>query len=695
MAIFQPTNITPDLISGEENGVVMIPNLGTDPVTVSWQVNGNSQLVAYQIDFYRNLPNEASPIATTNKITLGTPFSPVSADGTIQRFSCQVAYNKFGFAAVSASNYEGKMKITQWWGATDDESVVQRSLSVFRVNNASSLGITGISGYNGIYYFSGAFAPPSPDHGNTTLLWARWTASRNGNVVYDTGKVWGATSYNWSPGVFYPGEYTVTFSAESSQGEQLSDTATFTSAPSVVTVNGLINAYCDRSVGAVAVDLNYSSPTITAAFTGTPTVRNNQLEFDAGDEAVWNVPSILDGNEWAFFWEGTFYGARGLSETVNVVEITQKDGTTFGMKLGTDGKLSMIFPNGTTLVSTVNYYDTYRFVVYKQNNVPTQPYICYFGIYSEQDESYSYALKSMTGFTEGDIVSVTLRGISQANKWGIIYGSEHTILDNYAKTWDATPYGDGTHWEWYAEDEIDPHVATASIPWSLYMPLYRLNPDGSMRWIMEAVPGESYPIIYDYEAANGQSYQYFLMMSEFNDSEQEKSVTLLTSNTVTPCIWEWDLIEAEKTDGSGTNTVDYTPVNVFRFRANVSSGSIGNGAAPSIYSTFTRYPVVMRDTQNRKSGTLTGLIGWVTAPGQYADDNATMESIRNLSANKNTLFLRSRRGEFMKVAISGEITTTANDNSPKQEITASVPWVEIGPVDGSVASIKAINTEGV
>ena len=137
MAIYQPTNITPDLVSGPENGVVFVAPGGN--VEVSWAVNGNSPLTAYQIDFFKN--DAASTAGTsTGKIVLDTPFSPVSATGAESRFSVYLPYGVggtyFSIAAADA-NKQGKIRITQWWGDGAGQSVVQRSLSVFRITTAT------------------------------------------------------------------------------------------------------------------------------------------------------------------------------------------------------------------------------------------------------------------------------------------------------------------------------------------------------------------------------------------------------------------------------------------------------------------------------------------------------------------------------------------------------------------------------
>ena len=120
---------------------------------------------------------------------------------------------------------------------------------------------------------------------------------------------------------------------------------------------------------------------------------------------------------------------------------------------------------------------------------------------------------------------------------------------------------------------------------------------------------------------------------------------------------------------------------MFRFEGNVSSGSYTNRGARNIQSTFTPYPAVFRSTQNSRQGTLTGLIGRVTN-GEYSDSNETEAALRALSSSQNQLFVRDRRGNLIKIALAGEISMSVNDSTAKQEITASVPWVETGPTDG-------------
>ena len=70
--------------------------------------------------------------------------------------------------------------------------------------------------------------------------------------------------------------------------------------------------------------------------------------------------------------------------------------------------------------------------------------------------------------------------------------------------------------------------------------------------------------------------------------------------------------------------------------------------------------------------------------GTYSDTNALRDAIRALSSTTKILLLRSRRGDLWRIDIAGEIATNIQDSARVQPVTASVPWVETGPVLGPV-----------
>ena len=72
MALYQPTNIYPDLKGGVQNGVILLPYSGTiNDVEVSWTVNGNSPMTDYKIDFYTN--DAASTLTGTRYMSIILP----------------------------------------------------------------------------------------------------------------------------------------------------------------------------------------------------------------------------------------------------------------------------------------------------------------------------------------------------------------------------------------------------------------------------------------------------------------------------------------------------------------------------------------------------------------------------------------------------------------------------------------------
>ena len=74
--LYQPTNIYPSMTGSLGNGVVD----AAKDLRVTWQVNGNSAMVAYQITIYRN-DSASTQLYSTGKQTQGCPFYGVDAAG--------------------------------------------------------------------------------------------------------------------------------------------------------------------------------------------------------------------------------------------------------------------------------------------------------------------------------------------------------------------------------------------------------------------------------------------------------------------------------------------------------------------------------------------------------------------------------------------------------------------------------------
>lgn len=177
--LFQPSNITPDELNG--TGTVDV----TQNVTVSWLVNGNSAMTAYEIAFCQN-DAESTSVWSTGKTTLGTPFWGVSYDGTVEFFTVTLS-GLSGHGLTNGNEY--KMLITQWWSAND--SVTQTTASIIVTRAAPTLTMTAID--NPVtekeYSFTATYAQEQGD----SIKWVRWQiayADDTDNPFTDTGYIY-------------------------------------------------------------------------------------------------------------------------------------------------------------------------------------------------------------------------------------------------------------------------------------------------------------------------------------------------------------------------------------------------------------------------------------------------------------------------------------------------------------------------
>ena len=139
--LFQPSNVSPSTFSGIGAGTIDV----TQGLTVSWQVNGDTPMLAYQITIQKN-DTASTSMYSTGKITLSTPFQTHDRNGTPQFFSTQISastLSSMGIVNGYANGY--KIIIKQWWGSTDAESIEQSSASVFFTKAAPTLSIDAIT----------------------------------------------------------------------------------------------------------------------------------------------------------------------------------------------------------------------------------------------------------------------------------------------------------------------------------------------------------------------------------------------------------------------------------------------------------------------------------------------------------------------------------------------------------------------
>ena len=695
MAIYQATNITPDLVSGPENGVVFN---NQSYVSVSWQVNGNSPLLAYRIQFFRN--DAASTAGTdTGKVTLAEPFYPVSGSGTQRRFSISLPYGSSGtyFTCAEAdANKEGKIIITQWWGSTDGQSVTQRSASVFRISAPTSVSLSTPTYENNTFSFDATVTLPDyATYGETSVLWHQWTVVRENIDSYPTqytevqtsGKIWGGASYEWTANLLPPGSYYASFTCETSNGEKIKkSTSTFTSLEDAISVvlSSSSTVECDKEAGAVhvvfgddALDQTIGGRTgsLTLGATGTyPETWYFPSQKD--DSAVWNLPAVTGGSgNWGFIWEGY------LSKYVNTaLRITLKNGQTvsFGIASGSA------------------YYDTPILNPTVTSDTPDHFFIgsaahLSYAFWTVNGTTCFWQLAASYSWTHAPAQGTIINSVPVKVEFfsGLMTRKFYLVFGDTGVNQMSSYVGNGSP---EIPDDWGCPVASLTVnngPGLGYQPFGSdLSDDQIAPIIREDAESGEYEVVdqyanvdgagnfFDYGALNGHEYNYYIAYQL-----QETGDTVIAKiGSAKPCFWNWTLIEAYYYESAKR----YTALDVYFFGKNFASGADGNGASPAVQPNFTPYPLVMRDVTNRHSGTLASLIGAITAPGVYADTNELREAIRALTSTTNVLFLRDRRGDLWMVDIAGEISCSVDDNAKSQSVTASIPWVETGPVNGPI-----------
>ena len=228
--------------------------------------------------------------------------------------------------------------------------------------------------------------------------------------------------------------------------------------------------------------------------------------------------------------------------------------------------------------------------------------------------------------------------------------------------------------QFYADFTSDLNGDTFGQSYFTQLSIYRNQTDASItEHIFNSSATDVHSFI-DASARNGVQYRYTAFgLSDFDQS------SAITSDVTQICVWNWAILSCTE-DSDGV----YHPQKIFAFGKNMSSGDISNNNAPQILQNFTRYPTVQPSPFNYKTGTLTSLIGTISN-GVYSDTVSERNEIMDLSTTQNTLFLKSRKGDLMKIRVSGAIESGTMDNSAAQAQTIKLPWVEIG--DASDARI--------
>lgn len=698
MALFQPTNITPDLRSGVGNGVVDV----TAGMKVSWRINGQSAMTNFRVAIYTN-DTASTLLYTTGRISTGCPAYGTTSTGEPKFFSYTISASTLSGAGVTNGN-SYKMIIRQWW--TSDDSVTQSSASVFLTRAAPSLSIAAI-GTGGVisnrsYTFTGNYSQANGD----VINYFRWQIANQDdrdNPIMDSGNVSGTMDISCSYwGFLNGGEYSIRLTAQTENGVE-ADTGwvDFSCSYTVYDTTGELTAGCVGGTDAIYVEwsgIGYIPGTASGSYKLDKSKGLVTLQSDS--TITWDYVGTGSMNfaaPWSVVWKGSLTNADAtlftIGQSTGDITLTYtKSNKTLTLK---KGSTTLVSQNGitneptvTVILTATNLY--IRSDYYSGGLFPNTTRYPATNLYPKDDDTPSVGKYTLSpSYTQAAITSVQIGGYQVCDYIEVINGAAGQSVISAA-------YDNGT----YSPEPSDTDYMLAQFTSGIdagtldfggqtvtaFDLFRRRGTESKLSYVI--TPGNTISHIYDYGAASQQGpYTYYLFLRGANSYVSPP----LVSGTVMPCWWSWTLMECTKAG----SYKDYAPVYLvqaaYRFRLNVESGAVSNNNTPSLLPNFTPYPKIQISPQNYKSGTLSGLIGvveWKDGQPKYRDTIEWRDALYALSTSQNQLFLKNRKGDILRIKISAPITMTTDDKTREQAQTMSLPWVEVGSAkDVSLCSL--------
>lgn len=759
--LFQPTNITPDVLGGALNGTIN----ASSGLTISWQINGNSPLVAYRIAICTN-DTASTTLYSTGIVTLSTPIQPVDYKGNAQRCSATISAADLSSAGIT-NGHEYKFAIRQFWDANnldDAHSVRTRSDRVFLTRAMAHVKVvtptpnTTLSGYQQTFtaqYYQGASYDETRSY--DPIDWVRWRiydSADRGRTIYDSQKIYTQELKLDYDGFLNGRTYIIQVDIQNSVGQTSTDSVQYEFSWSTQVTKDVATA-CKVNNQSSAVKVSWDAVEyIPGTGSGNYAVKNGILRLNSTDSSVvWNkqndAPFAFE-NPWALIMQTTLI-PDFANHSNEILWITMDNGSTDMSTYITYNSSSsgiatyarnmnygarLFFDPLDPEVRLRIYVDNTKMIIYRLSKgegltpsttlTPSETLVPEWEENLQMKQVLSRTYQSLDlnltkikvgGIQAVDYIevveSVTEEQKEEMQAWASsIDDDAMTQITAYPNNVFYTDFNNGLDAGSFSIGGV------AITGWDVY----RKHKSEAFSRHLGALPLGQTSFL-DYGCASQQGkYTYFV----YPRSAAGIHITnAIQSNTIKPVFWNWSIIEATY----DKNTDVYTVVSEYIFRNNVSTGSVSNNNAPSISPNFTRYPTVQMSHTNYQSGTLSGLIGqvgytsYVVKYGNslvdleerfktsqadiladndlatwenhgyagkviklfnpngltdYFDDKTQRDLIWALSTSTNHLFLKSRKGDLIEIKISGEITMDTADNTAKQAITASIPWVEIG-----------------
>lgn len=678
MALYQPTNIFPSSFAGVGGGVVDV----TQPLTVSWQVNGSSAMTAYQIKIYENT-TASKLVYNSDRVNLQHPFYGMTSTGDVNYFQVTIPANQLtNLSNGFSSGY--KMLITQWWNGG---SIQQLSPSFFltRTNPAVTVSVPATVTSRSVT-FTGSYTQAQGD----TLDWFRWELALQDDPespIEDSGYIYGTEDIQVTyDGLFTNTAYSVRLTIQTENGVQATTGwQNFTAQYDVSDMKGYVDA-CVSPLEGVIIQWPRISY-INGKPSGPHQLTGGQLRLPAGSSITWderngepmNIPT-----PWSLAWSGIV----PLTGTSPVWRITG-DGHTLSLSI--EPHLISLILDGAVLASVeiphllVDY--TIRMVL-----TPRELHMYYpvqeGGLYPSSVLFPSATLYPMGGdvswerftypltWVQPDIESITLYG-EQRCDYIMVSGGEVSgaLLGDLLTNFEFEPSWTLDTWflATFNGTGINGGNITPSGDSITGAAVYRLK-KGDRRLQLVANVGIGSSTLVDEGFRNQSTYTYYVFVLGTNTYVSAP----LISNQVTPMFWNWTVLDCS-VDSNGTYHLEEAHL----FRNSVSTDSISNNNAPSMLQNFTPYPLRQPSSYNFKSSTLTGYIGRVDMKlNQYIDTVDMAEALYNLSVSNNPKFLRDRKGNLWRIQTNAAVSMQTGDTMVPQPYFGSFPWAEVGAADG-------------
>lgn len=638
--LFQPTNITPDVLGGAENGTVN----ADDGITVSWQVNGNSPLVAYRISISEN--NAASTSLYSSGIqTLATPIYPVNYKGEQQRCSFTIDATTLANAGITNGN-EYKIGIRQFWDANNlDSSHSVRTISepVFLTRDDAAVSITSpvtgttIASYTQSFtaqYYQGASYSASATY--DPIEWVRWRvydSADRGRTIYDSQKIYTQELQLDYDGFLNGRTYVIILDIMNSVGQSATDTGIYDISWTAQTATET----------AVATKLNHQSSAVKVSWdaveytTGTPSgtysIEDSKLMLGADGTVVWDEtngsPMSLD-TDWVFVMDTVIHPTKD-DPRVDIFKITTSNGKIVSASYDRETKLlSLLAYRSESATPSTEYMhgdDAKLRIIVNTSTVHVWKYIEESGLPptasltpsssltpTQVDEPRMFLVFALMqpGNTQANLTKIEVSGaqdiefievvenataeqIVTAQQWAANVSGEYVqTVKNFSNATFLADFNNGLDAGTYTIG------GTAITGWDIYR---KRKSEAFARHLCTLEIAQMSFLDYGCGSQQGK-YTYFVYP---RCAAGIYITSAIKSNTIKPVFWNWSIVEAEYDSSSDR----YNVINEFIFRNNVSSGSISNNNAPAINENFTQYPTVQLSSANFQSGTLSGLIGQV------------------------------------------------------------------------------------